>query len=116
MLTLLCDETERNYKVFKVTSSPLYSSANRAKVRMLADVKQVQSCWSQGAAAIVQGFRLCAIMQKSFITSCLQPELHLQSHRPANKTNYIPGNRILSHIQISTNLTMRLLTKSHLLL
>jgi hypothetical protein len=51
---LLCDETERNYNVRKVNSIPLYSSANRAKVRTLADVKQVQSCWIQGAADTVQ--------------------------------------------------------------
>ena len=66
---LLCDETERNYKVLKVSFVPLHSYANRAKVRTVADVKQVKSCWIQGAADTVQDFRLCAIMQKSSITS-----------------------------------------------
>jgi len=66
---LLFDETERNYDVLSVTSVPLYRSANRAKVRTLADVKQVQACWIQGAADTVQVFRLSGIMQKSSITS-----------------------------------------------
>jgi hypothetical protein len=66
---LLCDETERNYKVLKVTSIALYSSANRAKVRTLADVQELQSCWIRGAADPLQNFRLCAIRQKSSINS-----------------------------------------------
>ena len=53
---LLCEETERNYKVLKVTIIPLYSSVNRSKVRTLADVKQVQSFWIQRAADTVQVF------------------------------------------------------------
>lgn len=66
---MLCDETEKNYSALNVTSIPLYSSANRAKVRALADVKQVQSCWIQGTADTVQVLRRCAIMQKSSIAS-----------------------------------------------
>ena len=66
---MLCDTTERNYNVLKVIFIPLYNSSNRAKVRTLTGVKQVKSCRFQGADDIVQVFRLCAIMQKSSITS-----------------------------------------------